>query len=201
MMKSALQGSFLWAFAVLGLACGGGSAGDTSGVGGGAGNGTSSSGSGATSSSSGAASSSSASSTGASSSGSTSVGGTVTLVVDGVTNDAKYVVYLTGPYEGVVATFPGMPDNKGLTMSFAMKATGTYTCAGDGPYTGITYTDGAGSSFGATHTLGSCTVEVTEYGAVGGTIAGTFSGMLSKGAGPGSSMLSVTGTFSVTRSK
>ncbi|MEP7126877.1 MAG: hypothetical protein ABJE95_38455 [Byssovorax sp.] len=201
MKISTLSVSWGLGFALVGLACSGGSSGTTSG------GGSPGAGGGGTSTSSGTGSggmTTTATSSGSSGASSTSTGGPtgggVVFIVDGMTNNSSSAVHVSQGYQAFAAVFPAMPENKGGTIAFKTAAVGTYDCVKDGPFTGVTYTDGAKSSYGASSTLGSCTIDVTKFGAVGDLIDGTFTSTLQKGTGPGPAMVTITGSFSVVRS-
>lgn len=121
---------------------------------------------------------------------------TVGVVVDGASKalGATLGFYMASSDTTTVsgANGAGYPA---ISLRFPGNKTGTFTCSVT--KTGIDYTP----VFGTTYIAGAggdCTITVTSYGAVGESIAGTFSGTVKSGA---NSVTLTEGGFNVIRQK
>jgi len=126
----------------------------------------------------------------------TGTGGTITYNLDGVVSNhsvntsAKYWV-------GGGTTMLGGLDAAGNTFQVFINGTigGPYSCGN------MYYQDNTGKQWGAGGSIGgSCNIAITNYGAVGELINGTFSGSLVAQFGGATGSKSITnGSFSVYR--
>lgn len=100
---------------------------------------------------------------------------------------------------GIVAVTGG--GSSGIIFSFEGQSTGTYDVASNAA---LSYTDAAGQTYAANALLNSVasgTITVTEYGAVGGKIGGSFNVVASiyAAGSPTANTATLTGTFEVQR--